>query len=240
MLMGSLNGGHHRSRGIQDAALGLARMSLAALLRGPLAICLATLMAVGIAGRASAEETSGASVPHIIRTLIPIATGAQEIVSLKAGFTPFRLGSPTSISFGFQVKSPPQTVPQPLVGITLAMPEGLGAGTTKLGLATCNAYTIHEHGIEGCPPNSFVGVGTATASVPIGPEIISEKVRIGLMATASQSGHLEIVYGAEGLTPVYDVLTFRGEILEGNPPYGEEIATLFRPSKRCQKRRTPP
>lgn len=182
---------------------------------------------------ASGPTTSAGNVPQsrptVIQTLIPIASGASQKVKLQTAFTPYRLGSSTSIAFAFQIKSPPHTVPQPLIGINLALPEGIGAGTTRLGLATCNAYTIFEHGIDGCPPNSFVGRGEALATVPIGPALIREKAQIGLLATASKSGRLEILYGAEGITPVYDMLVFRGEILEGRPPYGEEIATFIPP-----------
>jgi hypothetical protein len=186
-----------------------------------------------LAACASGSTALAASIPQsspsLIRTLIPIASGASEKVSLQTAFTPYTLGASTSIAFAFEVKSPPHTVPQPLIGINLALPEGIGAGTTRLGLATCNAHTIYEHGIDGCPPNSFVGRGEATATVPIGPALIKEKAQIGLLATASKSGHLEILYGAEGITPVYDMIVFRGEILESKPPYGEEIATFIPP-----------
>jgi hypothetical protein len=186
-------------------------------------------LAACTSGSAALAASVPRSSPSVIRTLIPIASGASEKVRLQTAFTPYKLGSSTSIAFAFEIRSPPHTVPQPLIGINLALPEGIGAGTTRLGLATCNAHTIFEYGIDGCPPNSFVGRGEATATVPIGPALIEEKAQIGLLATASKSGHLEILYGAEGITPVYDMLVFRGEILEGNPPYGEEIATFIPP-----------
>lgn len=148
---------------------------------------------------------------------------------MSAGFSPFKLGASTTVVFSFAIESPKGTVPQPLIGIDLALPAGLGASTTDLGLVDCNSHTVIDVGINGCPPNSFVGRGSATAAVPIGPEVIEEHVQVGLFAAASRSGHLEVLYGAEGITPVFDVLTFRGEILEGKPPYGQEIATFIPP-----------
>lgn len=164
-----------------------------------------------------------------IRTLTPIASGASEKIRLRAGFTPFRLGASTTITFSFRIKSPKGTVPQPLIGIALALPEGLGAATSGLGLATCAPRTFLEGGVNGCPPNSMLGRATATATVPIGPEVLSERVRVALAAAASKSGRLEILYGAEGVTPVFAQLVFRGEILEAEPPYGEEINTFIPP-----------
>ncbi len=186
-------------------------------------------LAVCASGSTARAMSVPQSSPSAIRTLIPIASGASEKVSLQTAFTPLTLGASTTIAFAFHIKSPPDTVPQPLIGINLALPEGIGAGTTRLGLATCNAHTLDEYGIHGCPPNSFVGRGEATAAVSIGPNLITEKAQIGLLATASKSGHLEILYGVEGLTPIYDMIVFRGEILEGKAPYGEEIATFIPP-----------
>jgi hypothetical protein len=189
---------------------------------------LAALVACA-SGSSAVAASAPQAPPPVIQTLIPIASGAAEKVRLHAGFMPYRLGGSTTIAFGFTDTSPPHTVPQPLIGVNISLPQGIGAGTTRLGLSTCNAHTIYEHGIDGCPPNSFVGRGEATATVPIGPTLIREKARIGLLATASKSGRLEILYGAEGITPVYDMIVFRGEILEGKPPFGEVIATFIPP-----------
>jgi hypothetical protein len=167
--------------------------------------------------------------PPVIRTLLPITSGASEHVSMRAGFIPYRLGASTSISFGFRIQSPPHTVPQPLIDIALALPGDLGAATSQLGLANCTPHAFYEYGLGGCPPNSLLGRATATATVPIGPALISEQVHIGLTATASESNNLEILYAAEGLTPVFSMLVFRGEVIEANPPYGEEINTFIPP-----------
>ncbi len=148
---------------------------------------------------------------------------------MQAGFSPYKLGASTTVDFGFHVQAPPHTVPQPLIGINLALPQGLGAATSRLGLANCFAHAFFEKGLAGCPPNSLVGRATAIATVPIGPALIKEEVHIGLTATASQGKNLEILYAAEGLTPVFSELVFRGEIFEADPPYGEDIDTFIPP-----------
>lgn len=148
---------------------------------------------------------------------------------MHAGFIPYRLGASSSISFAFQIQSPPHTVPQPLIGIGLELPGGLGGATSRLGLANCDADIFYEKGIGGCPPNSLIGRATATATVPIGPALISEQVHIWLTATEPQHSNLELLYDAEGLSPVFSMLVFRGEILEADAPYGEEISTFIPP-----------
>ncbi len=200
-----------------------------ALLLSPIALLLSALAIALVLPAPVLAQLPPPQPPHVIRTLIPIASGASERIGIHAGFVPYRLGASTTIAFGFQIESPKHTVPQPLIGIDLALPQGLSTGPTKLGIQSCSESTIFDDGIFGCPPDSLVGRGTAIATVPIGPEVIHEQVRIALASTASRSGHLEILYGAEGLSPVFAVLTFRGEVLEGKPPYGEEISTFIPP-----------
>jgi hypothetical protein len=198
-------------------------------LLAPIALLLAALALTFALPATVAAHLPPLEPPPVVRTLIPVASGASERIGIHVGFLPYRLGASTTIAFGFQIESPKHTVPQPLIGIDLALPQGLRTGPTKLGIQTCDESTIFDAGIDGCPPDSLVGRGTAIATVPIGPEVIHEQVQIALASTASRSGHLEILYGAEGLTPVFAVLTFRGEILEGKPPYGEEISTFIPP-----------
>jgi hypothetical protein len=162
-------------------------------------------------------------------SLIPIASGASQHVSMHAGFIPYKLGASSSIDFSFHIQSPPHTVPQPLIGIGLEMPHGLEGATSNLGLADCNANTFYDKGIGGCPPNSLVGRAIATATMPVGLALLSEQVHIWLTATEAQHSGLELLYDAEGLSPVFSMLVFRGEVIEANPPYGEEISTFIPP-----------
>lgn len=194
-------------------------------------VALALAVAAGLACAAgpATASTHVLPPPPVIRTLLPIATGASQHVTMHAGFIPYKLGASTSISFGFRIQSPPHTVPQPVIDIALELPDELGAATSQLGLANCTANAFYEYGLGGCPADSLLGRATATATVPIGPALISEQVHIGLTATASESSNLEILYAAEGLTPVFSMLVFRGEIIEANPPYGEEINTFIPP-----------
>lgn len=207
------------------------RKSAMRLLRrgGPASLAsLAGLASVAVPALASSHQLPSGP-PPTIRSLLPIASGASEHLSAQAGFIPYRLGASTSISFAFRIQSPPHTVPQPLIDISLALPDELGAATSQLGLANCTANDFYEYGLGGCPTNSLLGRATAMATVPIGPDLISEQVHIGLTATASESQNLEILYAAEGLTPVFSMLVFRGEIVEASPPYGEEINTFIPP-----------
>lgn len=176
------------------------------------------------------EPTTTESEPPAAEGITPAAPGRDDNVTLHAGFSPLRLGGETTIGFSFVIHSPPGTVPQPLIGIDLRMPEGLNAGTTDLGLATCTANRILIYGPEHCPANSLLGRGRALAVLPIAGEVIKEKVKVVLLAAVSKNAQLQILYSAEGYTPVAAYLVFRGEIVEGaKPPYGDELQTFIPP-----------
>jgi len=161
--------------------------------------------------------------------LIPIAPGSEEHITLRTHFIPYHLGKSTTIKFGFSMSSPPGTSSQALIGVDLRLPRGIGVGVSNLGLATCEAKRVLEYGPFNCPPDSLLGHGQALAVLPIGHEILRENVRIVVIATRSPGSHLQILYSADGFTPVQSFLVFRGEIFEGKPPYGDEVNTFIPP-----------
>src|SRR5580704_4356145 len=99
----------------------------------------------------------------------PAATTAvPEQGTLHASFSPDRLGTSTTIGFGFTVSTAEGLAPPPLTGINLHMPAGMNFTTTTLGLAICNPNALQEHGVSGCPANSRLGYGSASVEVPFG------------------------------------------------------------------------
>lgn len=188
--------------------------SLGAALACSLAILLGALLAT--------SSTAGAD-------LIPIAPGSAQQIALHASFTPYKLGKSTTIQFGFDLSTPAGTAAQPLIGIDLRLPKGIGVGVSNLGLATCEPRRVLEYGPFSCPPDSLLGRGEALATLPIAGELLHEKVRIVVLATKSPGSHLQILYSADGFSPVQSFLVFRGEIFEGNPPYGDELDTFIPP-----------
>lgn len=169
------------------------------------------------------------SASSAIAALIPIAPGTAERLVLHTAFTPYRLGKSTTIKFGFDMTNPPGTAGQALIGIDLRLPKGIGVGVSNLGLATCEPQQVIEYGPFSCPPDSLLGRGEAVATMPIAGEILHEKVRLVVLATKSPGSHLQILYSADGFSPVQSFLVFRGEIFEGKSPYGDELDTFIPP-----------
>jgi hypothetical protein len=153
------------------------------------------------------------------------STSAVPAVSLTASFAPERLGKPTTIAFGFQVATPTGAALSPLVDVGLLYPENLGVATSGLGLQTCTQTTLEAHGPQGCPINSHMGYGAATAEVPFGPGILHESASLTLLAGPVENGHLGLLFYAEGVFPIAAQLVFPGLILPAPLPYGGDLNT---------------
>lgn len=145
---------------------------------------------------------------------------ALESAQLQATLTPERLGQGTTVGFGFQISAPDNQVPSPLSGVELSYPVDLGFALSELGLATCSAQALEAAGPAGCPANSLMGYGTATAEIQIGPEIERETVQITIARTTEQGGHLALLIYANGQMPISTQLVLPGLILPAVAPFG--------------------
>lgn len=158
------------------------------------------------------------------------AAQAAQTVKLHTGFTPDKLGAPTTISFGFTITTTDGSVPAPLSNVNLKLPAGINPATATLGDARCNTNILLNQGIEACPPNSHIGFGTAMASVRIGPEPIIEKAKVSVLNGPPQNQHIVMLFYAEGVTPVAADLVFPAVVfLNPGGAFGGNINTAVPP-----------
>ena len=153
------------------------------------------------------------------------ANAVTERASLQASFTPDRLGAPTAIGFGFHLATAEGSAPPPLTSVDLRMPAGMNYTTTTLGLAICQPAALLARGLAGCPPNSRLGYGSASVEVPFGTGSGHEIPEIQALSGPSPNGNLEVLFWANGQTPVYAQLEFSGEVLPDSGAFGSQLAT---------------
>ncbi len=144
------------------------------------------------------------------------AIGAPPTATIMARFTPERLGSATTVSFDFLISDPDSGLPAPLMGVQIGYPSNLGFVTSGLGVAACSPVVLEGAGPAGCPPDSRMGAGSARAVLPIGPELVSEQVRLELFAAPSADGHLHVLVYASGAYPVIAQVVMSGVLLAGH------------------------
>ncbi len=153
------------------------------------------------------------------------ALAFSEQATLKASFSPDRLGAPTTISFAFHLSTSEGTAPPPLTSMDLRMPAGMGYATTTLGLALCNPAALLARGLAGCPANSRLGYGSAYVEVPFGTGAGHEIPEVQAVAGPSTTGNMVVLFYANGLYPVSAQVTFAGEVLPDSGPFGSQLAT---------------
>jgi hypothetical protein len=162
----------------------------------------------------------------LLAVLVPAsAVAVSENATLHASFSPNRLDTPTTITFGFHLATTEGTAPPPLTGMDLEMPGGMNYTTTTLGLAICQPAALAAKGLAGCPANSRLGYGSADVEVPFGTGAGHEIPEIQAVSGPSPKGNLTVLFYANGLFPVYAQLAFSGEVLPDSGRFGSQLET---------------
>jgi hypothetical protein len=154
-----------------------------------------------------------------------VLAASTEQASLTAGFSPDRLGQSTTISFGFHLQTAEGTASPPLTGVDLQLPAGMNYTLTTLGLAICQPAALAAKGINGCPPNSRVGSGSALVEVPFGTGSGHEIPEVQAVVGPPNNGNMVVLFYANGQTPVFAQLAFSGEILPDSGIFGSKLST---------------
>jgi hypothetical protein len=168
---------------------------------------------------------SAVTVAFVLLMVPASGLADSENATLNASFSPNRLGTPTTITFGFHLTTTEGTAPPPLTGMDLEMPAGMNYTTTTLGLAICQPAALAAKGLAGCPPNSRLGYGSADVEVPFGTGAGHEIPEIQAVSGPSPKGNLTVLFYANGLYPVYAQLAFSGEVLPDSGRFGSQLAT---------------
>lgn len=153
------------------------------------------------------------------------AAPSEQQATLRASFSPDRLGASTTISFGFHLQTPAGTAPPPLTSMVLHMPAGMNYTVTTLGLSVCQPAKLQAQGLAGCPPNSRVGSGSALVEVPFGTGSGHEIPEIQAVVGPSHDGNMVVLFYANGQTPVFAQLVFSGEVLPDTGIFGSQLST---------------
>jgi hypothetical protein len=154
--------------------------------------------------------------------LVVTTARAGTSATLNAAFNPNRLGQRSTLDFGFSFSfaAPAEPVPPPLTQIELRYPNNLGIALSGLGLATCTAQILEVSGPAGCSRNAVMGHGQALTGIVLGSTIITESAPITVVRAPDEEGRIELLFYAEGTTPVTSRIVFPGLLLPASAPFG--------------------
>lgn len=152
------------------------------------------------------------------------SAGASESVKLTATLTPEQLGRGTTVGFAFEISSPANRVPAPLVGVELRYPSNLGFALSGLGLAICQPATLAALGPKGCPPNSHMGLGSAVGQLAAEGTVVPEQAEVAIVRGPTREGHLALLFYVNGSEPVRAQIVFPGLLVPASPPFGGAVS----------------
>lgn len=155
----------------------------------------------------------------VLATIASTAVAAPT-AKLSVSLIPERLGHGTTIKFGFVIRQPGSNAPPPpMTRLALYYPTNFGIVTSQLGTATCSAQALELHGVKGCPSQSLLGYGTATAEIAIEGDIIEESAITAVLMAPFHEGEIALQFYLEAFTPLLDYDIFPGVILPARIPY---------------------
>jgi hypothetical protein len=153
------------------------------------------------------------------------AAYAAQSVKLRVAFDPDVAGRRTTIELELRASGPGGTPPAPMTSLDLRLPANMGIATTTLGQSNCNPSELIRAGLGGCSSNARIGMGSATAVVPIGERAVQEKVSLNALMGPPGEDRLEVLFYVEGLYPVLTRLVLPSVVMPGFPPFGEQLET---------------
>jgi hypothetical protein len=152
------------------------------------------------------------------------AASASESVRLTATLAPEHLGHSTTVGFRFEIASQTGRVPPPLVAVEIRYPGNLGFALSGLGLATCEPETLAVLGPKGCPANSRMGFGTASAQMEVEHSIVPEAAEVSIVRGPTRDGHLALLFYVNGSEPVSAQIVIPGLLVPARLPFGGAVA----------------
>jgi hypothetical protein len=151
------------------------------------------------------------------------AAQAAESARFGATLTPERLGQGTTIGFNLRILTAGDEIPPPLREVDLRYPQDLGIATSGLGLATCSPALLEAAGPPGCPSESVMGIGSAVAEIPVGPEVVHETAPVTIFRAPTENGQIAMVLYADGATPVDAQILLPSLLLPASAPFGGRV-----------------
>jgi hypothetical protein len=154
---------------------------------------------------------------------LPAVAQAAESARLSATLTPERLGQGTTIGFDLRIVTAGGAIPPPLREVDLRYPQDFGIATSGLGLETCSVAMIEIAGPQACPSESVMGIGSAVAEIPVGPEIVRETAPVTIFRAPDEHGQIAMVLYANGATPVDAQIPLPSLLLPATAPFGGRV-----------------
>jgi hypothetical protein len=152
---------------------------------------------------------------------------ASAAVSIHASFLPDRLGAGSAVTFGFRFLETEEGVPEPLSGIVVRLPAGLGISLRSV--PVCSRGRLQSRGPSGCPSRSLLGRGSAVLEVRPGAQTLPEQVSMSAFRGPNRGNRPTLEIFGQGETPLYESSISTAVLEPDGAPYGSKLAISVPP-----------
>ncbi len=159
-----------------------------------------------------------AAVIGCVSLIGAMSAQAAETVTLKAEFSPEKLGAPTNAHGTGTFTNSTGKVPSPITKFELFGPAGLTLNV--VGTGECTEKVILETGGKGCPKDSVAGAGGGLGVFELAGTEIQEKFTLNFYRGPDENGKTAFLLYVNAVSPVSVQLALKAQVVAGPAPYG--------------------
>jgi hypothetical protein len=185
---------------------------------------LARPIAVAFASCACLASATNANATRHAASLTDTGSHAPS-ASLKVALRPEHPDASTTIEIALHIGDTSDSAPVPVIALELRMPAGMGLGSSTLGQSNCLSASLLAAGLAGCSGNALIGLGKASAAVPVGSQLVHETATVDALLGAPGEDRIEILFYVRAQQPVFGALVLPSVLEEDMAPFGESLDT---------------
>lgn len=145
---------------------------------------------------------------------------ASETFTVRAHFTPDKLGVPTNLSATATFASTTAGSLPPVTKVTAYAPAGMAVDVQGARTCTVSAVELQEVGPTACPADSRIGFGSGTAKSELGGQILSGPFTLEFFLAPSEGGRRAFLIYVNENSPSSFQLGLVGKETRAPKPYG--------------------
>lgn len=188
-----------------------------------LSACLALTLTTG----AAATEIRTPGFDLASTELGALAAQTSTSASIAPSLSPDRRRAKATLTVAINYSGGELGSPSPVRKAILGLPAGLSLNIPVL--RSCNAEVLLANGVSGCPAQSLIGTGHATALFNLDSQPVLEQVRLWTFLGPLHNLQPTFEILGEGFKPLGREMVLTATALPARAPYGEELAMSIPP-----------
>lgn len=152
--------------------------------------------------------------------VLAAVAAASETFTVRARFTPDKLGVPTNLSVTATFASTTAGSLPPVTKVTAYAPAGMSVDVRGARTCTVTASQLQEAGPSACPAGSRIGFGSGTAKSELGGQFLTAPFTLEFFLAPSEGGRRAFLVYVNSSSPSLFDLGLVAREIRAPKPYG--------------------